>query len=75
MTADNSPSGGLPTNGSVDVYPSFWNSWYADPAHTGALLAHEKQHQHEMDWTHASPAIANAYQATCLNPNLTGLNE
>jgi hypothetical protein len=67
MQAGSSYSGGVPTNGYVDVYGSFWTSGYTDGAHTGALLAHEEQHQNGMDWYH-NTGIANAYQTSCLNP-------
>ena len=67
MDSGNSPSGGVPLTGHVDVFPSFWNSGYTDPAHTGSLLAHEEQHQNGMDFNH-NTGIAQAYQTTCLNP-------
>ncbi len=42
MHAGSSPSGGVPTNGYVDVYASFWTSGATDATHTGGLLAHEE---------------------------------
>ena len=67
MQAGNSYSGGVPVNGEVEVDPSFWASGYTDAAHTGALEAHEEQHQNGMDWYH-NTGVAMAYQTACLNP-------
>ena len=67
MQAGSSYSGGVPVDGKVDVYPSFWTNGFTDEAHTGALLAHEEQHQNGYDWNH-NTGVAMNYQTTCLNP-------
>ena len=68
MTLGNSYSGYVATSGYVNVYGSFWAGGYTDPAHTGALLAHEEQHENGMDGPGHNTTIANAYQESCLNP-------
>lgn len=60
-------SGYAPTSGQVDVYPSFWTSGFTDAQSTGALLAHEEQHQNGNDGIGDNTGYGPAAQQTCLN--------